>query len=148
MSCVKNCERELPELNSRGLRMVFFGSLFKLTVVIQYRLFLLENMASYHLHRPLSCGLLRLPDTFFVDQSINLLSISARPEVVQTCPTSVAYVLGALPISIGLTQKLQFQQDWKSQIRSTCSNSGGARGRDSAFDAITESINMGMKNRT
>jgi hypothetical protein len=54
--------------------------------------------------KELGLSLARLPDTFFMDQSISLPSISASPEIVQL--VQLALVLGALPISIGLTQKL------------------------------------------
>jgi hypothetical protein len=53
----------------------------------------------------LGLSLARLPDTLFMEaQSISLPSISASPELVQIVQAGL--VLGALPISIGLTQKL------------------------------------------
>jgi hypothetical protein len=54
----------------------------------------------------LGLSLARLPDTVFMEPSsiMNLPSISASPEVVQVVQAGL--VLGALPFSIGLTQKL------------------------------------------
>lgn len=56
----------------------------------------------------LGLSLVRLPDTFYMDLPAttinNLPHIAASPEVVQF--VQCALVLGALPISIGLTQKL------------------------------------------
>ena len=48
--------------------------------------------------------LARLPDTFFMDHSTALPHIAASNEVVQAM--QAVLVIGALPISIGLTQKL------------------------------------------
>jgi Ca2+-binding EF-hand superfamily protein len=54
--------------------------------------------------KELGLSLARLPDTFFMDSSMTLPHISASTEVVQA--TQAILVVGALPISIGLTQKL------------------------------------------
>jgi len=54
--------------------------------------------------KELGLSLARLPDTFFVDQSMTLPHISASTDVVLA--VQAVLVAGALPISIGLTQKL------------------------------------------
>jgi Ca2+-binding EF-hand superfamily protein len=54
--------------------------------------------------KELGLSLARLPDTFFMDSSMTLPQIAASTEVVQA--VQAILVVGALPISIGLTQKL------------------------------------------
>lgn len=55
--------------------------------------------------RELGLSLSRLPDTFFMDHSMmNLPHIAAGTEVVKA--VQAALLLGAIPISVGLTQKL------------------------------------------
>lgn len=46
----------------------------------------------------------RLPDTFFIEHSIPLPQLVASPQLIQTIQTTL--VVGAIPYSIGLTQKL------------------------------------------
>lgn len=46
----------------------------------------------------------RLPDTFFMDHSMNLPQIAASTEAVQA--VQALLMIGSLPLSIGLTQKL------------------------------------------
>lgn len=54
--------------------------------------------------KELGLSLARLPDTFFMDNSMTLPHIAASTEVVHAI--QAVLVIGALPISIGLTQKL------------------------------------------
>jgi Ca2+-binding EF-hand superfamily protein len=54
--------------------------------------------------KELGLSLVRLPATFFMDHSMTLPHISASTEIVQALQALL--VIGALPISIGLTQKL------------------------------------------
>ena len=49
-------------------------------------------------------SLTRLPDTFFMDHSLNLPQIAASTDIVRA--VKAILVIGALPFSIGLTQKL------------------------------------------
>jgi hypothetical protein len=54
--------------------------------------------------KEIGLSLARLPDTFFMDSSMTLPHIAASTEVVQAIQPVLA--VGALPISIGLTQNL------------------------------------------